>query len=228
MTWAEIKSWTPNWLRHPGAPPSFIIFRVLITIWNYLLASLFFKRFYLFYFRERERENEWGAGADGEGERKNLKKTLGPAWNLRLWPEPKTRVRCLTDWAPRASLTSLLSYCALCFKASKFLWRGNLLVVFNLFLQYLEQCLAQSRCLVNVYWVTMWQASGLLSITEVLVETLPHHWTFPVQILRGWLEGQQFGHFCAKLEQRILSKPSPSTWIQSPYRCHINHLSLRP
>ena len=72
--------------------------------WSHLFYFiLLFLKIYLFIW-ERENEHEWREG-DGHRERERESQadsgpTLGPdPMTLRSWPEPKSRVRCLTQWA---------------------------------------------------------------------------------------------------------------------------------
>ena len=74
---------------------------------------------YLFILRERERARArehalaWAGEGQREGERESQAGSLQSAWSptpglnprtMRSWPELKSRVRCLSDWATQVSL----------------------------------------------------------------------------------------------------------------------------
>ena len=82
------------------------------------ICVLFFfcqKNYFLMFIFERKTWHEWGEG-QRERETQNLKQAPGselsaqsPMWGsnpptVRSWPKPKSRVRCLTDWATQAPL----------------------------------------------------------------------------------------------------------------------------
>ena len=79
---------------------------------------LFLKKDYIYLF-ERESEREWAwAGWRAEGERESQADSVPSTepnaglhlTTLRSWPEPKSRVQRLTDWATQAPLFSLFLF----------------------------------------------------------------------------------------------------------------------
>ena len=79
------------------------------------ITFIFWMFMYLFVYSEREREREGASGgrAEREGERESQASLAPPAqsptqdsnsWTVRSWPEPKSRVGRLTDWATQAPL----------------------------------------------------------------------------------------------------------------------------
>ena len=77
-----------------------------------LLSSLFyFFDVYLFILRERESRGGTEREGDKESQSGSALPMQSPMWgsnsqSLRSWPEPKSRVRWLTDWATKVALTS--------------------------------------------------------------------------------------------------------------------------
>ena len=99
----------------------------VLNVFNYdkkysCILSFFLVCFYLFWERERERERASTSrgGAEREGER-IPSRLHSNSWTMRAWPELKSRVGCLTNWAT----------CAL---SSKSLI--NLIFVFRSIVQY--------------------------------------------------------------------------------------------
>ena len=84
---------------------------VMPTAFGKRLLKRFVLHFiYLFWERERESVHEQGRGR--ERERENPKQAVHcqrrarqGAGTVRSWPEPKSRVGCLTDWPTQAPLT---------------------------------------------------------------------------------------------------------------------------
>ena len=61
-------------------------------------------KFVFFWERERERERERESAWVGEGRGRERKRKSEAGLNVRTvrsWPEPKSRIRCLTNWATR-------------------------------------------------------------------------------------------------------------------------------
>lgn len=80
------------------------------------------------YFRETEQERAWkqasGGGAKGENSQADPP-TPAPRLHpttLRSWPEPKSRVRCLTGYATQGPLHHLLNCFSRFIFSSKLLW----------------------------------------------------------------------------------------------------------
>ena len=92
----------------------FLTFFSDLTWWAtfpWKLAFIYlFSRFYLFLFRKKETERVGQVGIEGEGERQSKagsKLSVEPnieldLMTLRSWPELKSRVGCLTNWAIHA------------------------------------------------------------------------------------------------------------------------------
>ena len=78
----------------------------------FLFFNIFFN-FYLFWEREREQAREWGKGKERrerESQAGSEPTAQSPTWGSNpqtasSWPEQKSRVRGLTDWAPRSVLS---------------------------------------------------------------------------------------------------------------------------
>ena len=103
MTWTEIKSWTLNWLSHPGTPPHYTL--ICSFLFSFLFSFLYFPIYlsmylsiYIYFILERERE--WGRGAEGKRERISSRlPTLGAEINAALhsmtlgsWTELKSKL----------------------------------------------------------------------------------------------------------------------------------------
>ena len=85
---------------------------IKVDILNIIIVHLFL----MFIYFERERENEWTGEGQREEERESQASPVLPAQSpmqgsilisqtLRSWPEPKSRIRHLTDWAMQAPHT---------------------------------------------------------------------------------------------------------------------------
>ena len=80
---------------------------IFLSLWT--LLSFLFSNIYLPW--ERENANRWEAEREKERKRENPKKALccqhSVPRTVRSWPELRSRVRCLIDWATQALLFSV-------------------------------------------------------------------------------------------------------------------------
>ena len=94
--------------------PCSLDFFLYILLGYYGIEILFFFKVHLFTLREQERASWGGAerGIERESQAGSTLPVQSPMWVLksqivRSWPEPKSRVRCLIDWATQARMKFL-------------------------------------------------------------------------------------------------------------------------
>ena len=117
------------------------------------VISYSFLNVYLFWERGRELVCIWksasGGGEQRKGERENPKGALHWQWRaplrarshkpVRSWPEPKSRVRCLTDWAAQAPLLQfvfLLFFSWVVWVHIIEFWEFIMYSAYNIFIRY--------------------------------------------------------------------------------------------
>ena len=130
-------NWFSEWLSHPEFIEMYDVMNAAIHLLPHhllviiSLVSVFFLSilrsvplFFIFLFFEGESSSEWVGEEGQESERETLKQTPGSAWASglrgaqahdpeRSGPEPKSRVRCLTERAtqvPHVIQISLINF----------------------------------------------------------------------------------------------------------------------
>ena len=89
--------------QHFPPPPHLFLHAFSLLFCHYLIYNMLFYLFNIYWEREIEHAQSSRKGAAREGERESqagsmLRVGLDPT-TVRSWPEPKSRVRHLTDWA---------------------------------------------------------------------------------------------------------------------------------
>ena len=89
--------------------------------------------FLMFIYFERKIECEWGEAERGRGRESQAGSVLSAqsptwgsnSWTVRSWPEPKSRVGHLTDWATQAPLFSKFMHIVACIRTSFLFMAGE-------------------------------------------------------------------------------------------------------